>query len=119
VRNPKQAAATLDWEDVRFFTVLARQRTLAASARDLGVSRAQVSRRLNNLEATLGVRLFTRRARGFSLNGEGAMTLAEAAQMEMAACSLLCRSGATARSTAGSASKAGTPGARPRAVRSS
>jgi DNA-binding transcriptional LysR family regulator len=109
VKNRKRHSTTLDWEDVRFFTVLARRRTLAASARALEVTLAQVSRRLTNLEATLGVRLFTRRARGFSLNAEGAMTLAEAAQMEMAACSLLFRSRVAA----------GTTGARVRARRSS
>ena len=119
MKNRKPDSATLDWEDVRFFTVLARRRTLTASARDLEVPLAQVSRRLTNLEATLGVRLFTRRARGFSLNAEGAMTLAEAAQMEMAACSLLCRSRAAARSTPGDLNAAGTTGALPRARRSS
>jgi hypothetical protein len=110
--------ATLDWEDVRFFTVLARRRTIAAAARDLAVTHAQVSRRLTNLESTLGVRLFRRRDGGYSLNAEGAMTLAEAAQMEMAACSLLCRSRAAAPSTPRDAKSSGVTGGPARARRS-
>jgi DNA-binding transcriptional LysR family regulator len=111
--------ASLDWEDVRFFTVLARRRTIAATARALAVTQAQVSGRLTNLESTLGVRLFRRRAGGYSLNAEGAMTLAEAAQMEMAACSLLCRSRAAAPSTPRKADPPEVTGAPARARRSS
>jgi DNA-binding transcriptional LysR family regulator len=87
----KKRSAALDWEDVRFFAALARRRTLAATARDLKVTHATVARRLANLETTLGHPLFTRSAGGFTLNADGATTLAEAAQMEMAACSLLTK----------------------------
>jgi DNA-binding transcriptional LysR family regulator len=85
----KKRSASLDWEDVRFFAALARQRTLAATARDLKVTHATVARRLANLEGTLGQPLFTRSGNGFSLNSAGATALAEAAQMEMAACALM------------------------------
>ena len=84
----KKRTASLDWEDVRFFTALARHSTLAATARALGVTHTTVSRRLANLEATLGHSLFTRSAQDFVLNAAGASALAEAAQMEMAACAL-------------------------------
>jgi DNA-binding transcriptional LysR family regulator len=84
----KKRTATLDWEDVRFFSALARHGSLASTARTLKVTHATVSRRLENLESTLGHPLFTRNARGYSLNAAGAATLAEAAQMEMAACAL-------------------------------
>jgi DNA-binding transcriptional LysR family regulator len=83
-----KGTASLDWEDVRFFTVLARHGTLATTARALKVTHATVSRRLASLEATLGHSLFTRNAQGFALNAAGASALAEAAQMEMAACAL-------------------------------
>ena len=85
----KRSTVGLDWEDVRFFAALARHRTLAATARDLNESHATVARRLANLEATLGHSLFKRRAKNFSLNAAGAGALAEAAQMEMAACALM------------------------------
>jgi DNA-binding transcriptional LysR family regulator len=84
----KKRSASLDWEDVRFFTALARHGTLAATARALKVTHAAVSRRLASLEATLGHSLFKRNPRGFALNAAGASALAEAAQMEMAACAL-------------------------------
>jgi DNA-binding transcriptional LysR family regulator len=84
----KKGTALLDWEDVRFFTALARHGTLAAAARALKATHATVSRRLASLEATLGHSLFTRNARGYALNAAGASALAEAAQMEMAACAL-------------------------------
>jgi DNA-binding transcriptional LysR family regulator len=84
----KKRAAAVDWEDIRFFTALARHGTLAATARSLKVTHATVARRLSNFETTLGQPLFTRGAHGFSLNAAGAAALAEAAQMEMAACAL-------------------------------
>jgi len=87
----KKRAASLDWEDVRFFAALARHGTLAGTARGLKVTHATVARRLANLESTLGQPLFSRSARGFSLNATGATALAEAAQMEMAACALMER----------------------------
>ena len=95
----KKRTASLDWEDVRFFTALARHGTLAATARALKVTHATVSRRLAGLEATLGHPLFTRDAKGFTLNAAGASALAEAAQMEMAASALT-----ETRDTAGSVS---------------
>jgi molybdate transport repressor ModE-like protein len=84
----KKSIARLDWEDVRFFTALARHGSLAATARTLKVSQALVSRRLASLETLLGSPLFKRRARGYALTDAGVSALAEAAQMEMAACAL-------------------------------
>jgi len=79
----------LDWEDIRFFTALARHRTLIATARALDTKPSAVERRLNHLESILGYPLFRRAREGFTLNSAGSATLAEAAQMEMAACSIL------------------------------
>lgn len=84
----KQCATTLDWEDLRFFAALARHRTLAAAAKTLSVTHASVARRLGSLEARVGSPLFTRRARTFVLTATGLSVLAEAAQMEMAACAV-------------------------------
>lgn len=80
---------TLDWQDVHCFSALAHHRTLDATARALQSTPEAVERRLARLEATLGYELFRRAAGGFHLNAPGAAALAEAAQMEMAACSLL------------------------------
>lgn len=79
---------TLDWEDVRFFLAIARHGTLLGAARNLRVTSEMVVRRLDSLETALGYELFARHASTFALNAAGAAALAEAAQMEMAACSL-------------------------------
>ena len=79
---------TLDWEDVRYFLAIARHGTLLGAARNLHVATDIVVRRLDSLETSLGYELFTRNASTFALNAAGAAALAEAAQMEMAACSL-------------------------------
>jgi len=85
----RQRTTVLDWEDVRYFAALARHRTLLATARALKVPSAAVERRLISLESALGYPLFIRSGSEFALNPAGAAALAEAAQMEMAACSLL------------------------------
>lgn len=85
----KQKLAALDWQDVHFFAALARHRTLLATARALKVNPEIVQDRLARLETLLGYALFTQSGREFELNAAGAAALAEAAQMEMAACSLL------------------------------
>ena len=87
--HDKQRTAMLDWEDVRCFATLARHGTVAGAARKLKVTPEAVAHRIANLERTLGYPVFTREADALHLNGAGAAALAEAAQMEMAACSLL------------------------------
>lgn len=84
-----RALDALDWEDIRYFAALARHRTLGATALALGTTKARVERRLGHLERALDYPLFTRSAGNFRLTRAGAAALAEAAQMEMAACSLL------------------------------
>jgi DNA-binding transcriptional LysR family regulator len=88
----------LDWEDLRFFTVLARHRRLDLTARALGVPLRFVIRRVAHLERALEVRLFARSPRSWRLNAVGAAVLGEVAQMEMAACAIFEQ---VARSTAG------------------
>ena len=85
----KRTTAVLDWEDVRFFAVLARHRTLLGTARALKVTCESVERRLISLESALGYPLFVRSGTEFTLNAAGAAALGEAAQMEMAAFSLM------------------------------
>lgn len=78
----------LDWEDVRCFAALARHGAVASTARALEVPNATVRRRLARFEAKFGVPLFVARKKGLALTSTGVVALAEAAQMEMAACSL-------------------------------
>jgi LysR family transcriptional regulator, transcriptional activator for dmlA len=67
--------------DLAFFPVLVKQGSLAAVARELGVTPPAVTKRLANLEHRLGVRLLNRTTRTMSVTHEGEIYLAEAARI--------------------------------------
>ena len=77
-----------DWEDIRHFVALAREGTLSAAARTLGVDHATVARRVAALETTTGLKLVDRRARTTTLTDDGKRIAAVAAPMEEAAFAL-------------------------------
>lgn len=60
-----------DWQDLHFFRVLARTQSLSAAARELGVEHATVGRRIDALEAALGLRLVERLPRSRPLTEAG------------------------------------------------
>lgn len=64
--------------DLSFFYLLAEKGSLAATARELGVTPPAVSKRLSALEARLGIRLVNRTTRSMSLTDEGEMYLTHA-----------------------------------------
>ncbi|QTD44252.1 LysR family transcriptional regulator [Ottowia testudinis] len=70
------------WDDVRFFLALAREGSLSAAARAMGLEHSTVSRRIAALEAACGVRLFDRLARGCRLNAHGEHLLDAAVHMQ-------------------------------------
>ena len=70
-----------DTTDLGFFSLLARQPSLAAAAQALGVTPPAVSRRLAALEARLGVRLLNRTTRRLSLTPEGERYLEDGEQI--------------------------------------
>jgi DNA-binding transcriptional LysR family regulator len=72
----------LDWNDLRYVLALARHGSLSATARALKVNHATVARRIAALEHSLGLRLFERRARGYSLTPAAAPVLQAAEQIE-------------------------------------
>jgi DNA-binding transcriptional LysR family regulator len=74
-----------DWEDLHHFVTLAREGTLSAAARTLGVDHATVARRVAALEQSTGLKLVDRRARATSLTDDGKRIAAVAAPMEEAA----------------------------------
>lgn len=78
----RPASRRIQWEDVRYFLGVARDGSLSAAARRLGVEHSTVGRRVDALERTLGVRLFDRLPRGWRLTGEGEELLALAQRME-------------------------------------
>ena len=61
----------LSLEALRVFEAAARRRNFSAAARELGVTQAAVSRRVQGLELDLGMRLFLRRGRRLSLTPAG------------------------------------------------
>ncbi len=80
--STEQGGLPLDWDDVRYFLALARQRSLSGAARVLHVEHSTVARRVQGLETRLGVRLFDRLPRSWPLTAEGEALLAHASRME-------------------------------------
>jgi len=73
-----------DWGDLRFFLELARSGTLLAAARRLGVEHTTIARRIDRLEASLGLPLFDRHRTGCTLTEGGQALLPHAEAMESA-----------------------------------
>ena len=74
-----------DWEDLHHFVTLAREGTLSAAARTLGVDHATVARRVAALEELTRLKLIDRRSRATTLTDDGKRIALVAAPMEEAA----------------------------------
>lgn len=61
----------MNWDDVRLFLSIAEQGSFRKAATILNVSHSTLSRRIDALEAGLGVKLFSRVNRGLSLTAAG------------------------------------------------
>ncbi len=72
------------WDDARVFLAVARSGTLTEAARNIGGGVATVSRRIERMEATLGVPLFIRHQSGYRLTDEGEALLPRAEAIEEA-----------------------------------
>ncbi|MGZ6012859.1 MAG: LysR family transcriptional regulator, partial [Caulobacteraceae bacterium] len=72
----------MEWSDLRIFLAIAREGTLGAAARRVGLSQPTMGRRLRALEAAVGQTLFQRTDLGFVLTDEGAAVLPNAERME-------------------------------------
>src|SRR6187402_2158517 len=70
--NPEE----MDWDDVRVFAAVARQRSLSVGARAAAVDRSTAGRRIAALERALGARLFLRTRDGLRLSAAGERLLA-------------------------------------------
>ncbi len=68
-------------DDPHFFVMLVKEKSLAAAARQLGVTPPAVTQRLQQLEARIGVRLMDRTTRRISLTDEGELYFERAAQL--------------------------------------
>jgi DNA-binding transcriptional LysR family regulator len=75
----------LDLRLVRYFTVVAEQLNFARAAEELRVAQPSLSRQIQRLENTLGVRLLERTTQGSRLTAAGAAFLPQAQQLLHAA----------------------------------
>lgn len=73
------------WDDLRFVLAIADARSLSGAADALGVNASTAYRRLNQIEETLGVRLFDRQPDGYAPTAAGEEAAARARQMAEAA----------------------------------
>lgn len=60
-----------NWDDLRYFSVIADAGTVLAAAKRLGVNYVTVSRRIDRLESAMQVKLFSRTKDGYTLTLEG------------------------------------------------
>lgn len=70
------------WDDLRYFLAVARHKTLAGAARELGVTHSTVFRRVSLLEERMGSRLFDRLQTGYRLTPIGREMCEIAEQVE-------------------------------------
>jgi len=74
--------AMFDWDDLRVVLAAAQTGSLVGAARSLGVKHSTVGRRLDALEAALGLRLFLRDRQGLTLTEAGTRVLDQASEMQ-------------------------------------
>ena len=74
----------MNWDDLRFFLELARLKRLNQAGRKLGVDHTTVARRIEQLEAALGCKLFESMLDGYTMTEAGQRLLAQAETIENA-----------------------------------
>jgi hypothetical protein len=71
-RPPRSSRGEMDWDDVRVFLAVAREGSMRAAGRALGLSQPTIARRLAAFEDTFGgPTLFDRLPDGLRLNAAG------------------------------------------------
>ncbi|MBS0856927.1 MULTISPECIES: LysR family transcriptional regulator [unclassified Tatumella] len=76
------------WDDIRIFLAVARAGTLSAAAETMNIGIATISRRLERLERSLSVPLFSRHQSGYRLTDDGEALLERAEALEYAGMAL-------------------------------
>lgn len=72
----------MDWNNLKYFLAVARLGGLTPAANSLTTSPSTVSRHIDAMEVTLGVRLFLRTQRGYLLTDAGTMLLERVSEVE-------------------------------------
>lgn len=80
-----ERTAPLGWDEMQTVLSVQRAGSVAGAARLLGVQHSTVLRRIQDLEARLGLVLFDRRRRGYQPNAHGLRVAEAAMEMERAA----------------------------------
>ena len=92
----------MDWDDVRVFLAIAREGSMRAAGRALGLSQPTIARRLAAFEATFGgAALFDRLPEGLHLNAAGEQLVPAAESVEDAALTLERRRAAASPALSG------------------
>jgi len=82
-RPPRSSRGTMDWDDVRVFLAVAREGSMRAAGRALGLSQPTIARRLAAFEAASGGQtLFDRLPEGLHLNAAGEQLVPAAESVE-------------------------------------
>ncbi|WP_312524914.1 LysR family transcriptional regulator [Paracoccus sp. (in: a-proteobacteria)] len=74
----------MDWDDLRVFLAVARDESLSAAGRRLGMDASTVGRRIVRLEQALGAKLFVKMPQGYQIAPEGLRLLPHAEAAETA-----------------------------------
>ncbi len=77
----------MEWDSIRYFLAIVRNRSLTGAAKELNVSASTVSRNLELLENTINIPLFVRHQSGYILNDHGQALKEKAEELEDAALS--------------------------------
>ena len=88
-RLPRSSRGAMDWDDVRMFLAVAREGSMRAAGRALGLSQPTIARRLAAFEAAFGgPTLFDRLPEGLRLNAAGEQLVPAAESVEGAVLTL-------------------------------
>ena len=74
----------LNWDNLRYVLTVAAQGSIAGAARELGVNRSTVLRRIENFQESLDCRIFLRTDSGYVLTAEAEKMVAAAREVENA-----------------------------------
>jgi DNA-binding transcriptional LysR family regulator len=83
-KSSRETADALDWEQVRLFLAVARERSLVRASARLALDVSTVSRRIDRLETELGAPLFDRTREGTTPTALAEQMLPHAEEMERA-----------------------------------
>jgi len=72
----------VDWDDLKVLLALSRKRSARGAAQLLGISNSTITRRLDDLERSLGTRLFDRTPEGYRMTQSAENLLPMAEQVE-------------------------------------